>query len=149
MRRCVGGKMSKRIKVEVQEGRSKKILSIKASSFSNAKEQLMDFLTYVFRGENEDGEAYDSEFKPEYIPSWIGEHDLLNLSQKDKVYLLLKKGHPAEWVRSQDLRAEYEEVYGETIKLSSLSTYLYRFYEHGALDRRGSRAQREYLLLEV
>jgi hypothetical protein len=141
--------MRKRIKVEVQEGRSKNILAMEASSFSDAKEQLLDFLTYVFRGETGGEEAYDSEFKPEYVPSWVGEHDLRNLSQKDKVYLLLKKNHPVEWVKSQHIQAEYEEVYGETIKLSSLSTYLSRFYEHGALDRRGSRAQREYKLLEA
>lgn len=141
--------MGKKIKVEVQEGKSKTVLTMEASSFSKAKEQLMDFLTYAFKGETGVEDAYSSEFKPEYLPSWIGDHDLRSLSQKDKVYLLLKKNHPSEWVRSQQLQAEYEEIYGETIKLSSLSTYLYRFYEHGAVDRRGSRAQREYRLMEA
>lgn len=140
--------MGKKIKVEVLEGKSKNILAIDAATFTEAKEQLLDFLTYVFRGETGGEEAY-KEFKPEYVPSWVGEYNLLNISQKDKLYLLLKKNHPTEWVKSPELQTEYEEVYGETIKLSSLSTYLLRFHEQGALERRGSRAQREYKMLEA
>lgn len=139
--------MGKKIKVEVQEGKTKNNLVIDASSYAEAKKQIDDFLTYIFRGKSE-YEKFESMFKPEYVPAWIGEYDLENLSQKDKVYLLLRKNHPVEWVKSPDLQIEYEDTYGESIKLSSLSTYLARFYEHGAVERRGSRAQREYKMIE-
>jgi hypothetical protein len=143
----MGYRVRKKIKIESQDGKSKKVILLEASSYTDAKEQLFNFLEYVYQGETENNSDYHNEFKPEYIPDWLGDYNLKDLSQKDKVYLLIKKGHPKDWVRSTHLQSEYEEVYGETIKLSSLSTYLYRFYENGAVDRRGSRAQREYKLL--
>lgn len=139
--------MGKKIKVEVQEGKTRNSLVIDAATYTEAKKQIDDFLTYIFREEYE--KPLETRFKPEYIPAWIGDYNLENLSQKDKVYLLLKKNHPGEWVKSQDLQVEYEEIYGEPIKLSSLSTYLARLHEHGAAERRGSRAQREYKLIET
>ena len=140
--------MGKRIKVEVQDRRIKNSLVIDASSYAEAKKQIEEFLVYVFRDEDYE-KPYTSEFKPDYMPSWLVDYNLDSLSQKDKVYLLLRKNHPGEWVTSTDLQEEYESVYGEKIKLSSISTYLARFYEHGAVERRGSRAQREYKLIEA
>jgi hypothetical protein len=140
--------MGKRIKVEVQDRRIKNSLVIKASSYAEAKKQIEEFLVYVFRDEGYE-KPYTSEFKPDYMPSWLMDYNLDSLSQKDKVYLLLRKNHPGEWVTSTDLQEEYESIYGERIKLSSISTYLARFYEHGAVERRGSRAQREYKLIEA
>ncbi len=140
--------MGKRIKVEVQDRRIKNSLVIDASSYAEARKQIEEFLVYVFRDEDYE-KSYSPEFKPEYMPSWLVEYNLDNLSQKDKVYLLLRKNHPSEWVKSTDLQEEYENIFGEEIKLSSISTYLARFYEHGAVERRGSRAQREYKLIEA
>jgi hypothetical protein len=140
--------MGKRIKLEVQDRRIKNSLIIEASSYAEAKKQIEEFLVYVFRNEEYE-KPYTSDFKPEYVPSWLIDYNLQNLSQKDKVYLLLKKNHPSGWVRSRDLQEEYEGIFGEEIKLSSISTYLARFYEHGAVERRGSRAQREYKLIEA
>ncbi len=91
-------------------------------------------------------EIKDTTQATEFAP-WLKKYNLKNLSIKDKVLLLLKHNHPNEWVRSQDLKLEYEFIYREKIKLSSLSTYLARFYEEGLLERRGSRAQREYRLI--
>lgn len=138
--------MGKRIKVEVQDRRIKNSLVIDASSYTEARKQIEEFLVYVFRDEDYE-KSYSPEFKPEYMPSWLVEYNLDNLSQKDKVYLLLRKNHPSEWVKSTDLQEEYSNIFGEEIKLSSISTYLARFYEHGAVERRGSRAQREYKLI--
>lgn len=140
--------MGKKIKVEVQDRRIKNSLVINASTYAEARKQIEEFLVYVFRDEGYE-KPYHSEFKPEYMPSWLVEYNLDDLSQKDKVYLLLRKNHPSEWVRSTDLQEEYETIFGEEIKLSSISTYLGRFYEHGAVERRGSRAQREYKLIGV
>jgi hypothetical protein len=46
------------------------------------------------------------------------------------------------------MKEEYEQVWGDEIKLSSVSTYLARFHEEGRMERKGSRAQREYRFFE-
>ena len=48
------------------------------------------------------------------------------------------------WFSSRELHRVLREVYGVEVKLSTLSTYLMRFYESGLLERRGSRASRLY-----
>lgn len=47
---------------------------------------------------------------------------------------------------SHDLRKIYEEVYGEEIGLSTVSTYLLRLSEGGLLNRSGSPSEWRYLL---
>lgn len=139
--------MEIKIKVEVQKRKSKLRLDLEDLGFSEAKNRLDDFLSYVYRSDEDyEEKGYRSKFTPEYVPGWIGEQDIENLSYKDKVFLLLEKNHANDWVKSQDLQREYEDVYGESIKLSSVSTYLARFFDQGALERRGSRAQRMYKL---
>ncbi len=119
--------------------------------FEEAKSKLMDFLAYVYHAAEEiyvAGEAMQAvqEEKREVNSSWLGSYELSSLSQKDKVFALLNHNHAGEWVKSQDIREEYEIIFGEKIKLSSLSTYLARFHTQGSLERKGSRAQREYKL---
>jgi hypothetical protein len=110
----------------------------------DAEDGVVEFLNYLYReealfeGEKKVVEKADSE------ASWLSQYDLDSLSQKEKVFALCKHNHPSEWVRSQDIQEEYEILFGEPIKLSSLSTYLSRFYWEGALERKGSRAQWEY-----
>lgn len=116
--------------------------------FEEVKSKLMDFLAYVYQDTKEiyvAGEAMHEE-KREVNSSWLGSYELSSLSQKDKVFALLNHNHAGDWVKSQDVREEYEIIFGEKIKLSSLSTYLARFHTQGSLERKGSRAQREYKL---
>lgn len=108
--------------------------------FEEAKSRLSDFLAYVYHA------TEGVYIAGEALPDWLSGYDVSSLSQKDKVFALLKNNHAGEWVRSQDVQKEYEIIFGEKIKLSSLSTYLARFHVHGALERKGSRAQREYKL---
>lgn len=137
------------INIEVREETRKNISrKLNKINYSRAKDAIAEFLKYVYKVEEE------MLFKPMTSgvgtlygdSSWLSGYDLENLTQKEKVFLLLKYNHPGQWVRSQELQKEYEIVYGEGIKLSSLSTYLARFYEKGTLERRGTRAQREYML---
>ncbi len=138
-----------RIKIEIHERRNKTSIIIERARYSEAETKALEFLkSNEPEGYEVEAHAPRTRFKPEYIPEWLMVYDVNNLSQKEKVFLLLKNNHSNEWMRSQDLMVEYEEVYGESIKLSSLSTYLARFYEEGSLERMGSRAQREYKLLE-
>ena len=69
-----------------------------------------------------------------------------SISKKEKLSVLLREMHQNEWVKSQNLKSEYTSVYGEDLPLSSVATYLARLHEDGLLERRGTRAQREYKL---
>jgi len=138
------------LSIKIKEETTKTIQrKLKNVGYSKAKDAIAGFLKYAYRIEDETLllPAIESPIEPIFgESSWLSNYDLENLTQKEKVFLLLKYNHPGHWVKSQELQKEYKIVYGEQIKLSSLSTYLARFYEKGSLERRGSRAQREYLL---
>ena len=116
----------------------------KRLSHRTALEKVLDFLSYVYGVEPE----FEEEFAPA-VENWLSRYNIETMTQKEKLLLLLRHSHPGEWVRSQEIQEEYEILFGERIKLSSLSTYLSRFYESGLLQRRGSRAQWEYRLQET
>lgn len=140
----------KSINVEVNERGSRRLRVFEKLNHREATEQITGLLKHIYRVEEKaevsevGGEAAPAAPISDAQKSWLSNYAIENMSQKDKVFLLLKHNHPGEWVRSQDLQQEYEIVFGEEIKLSSLSTYLARYFEEGALERRGSRAQREY-----
>lgn len=117
----------------------------KRSSYATALSNIMEFLKYIF--EVEEVEEKEKGRQQYTSPSWVEQYDVASLTQREKLFLLLKHNHGGQWVRSQDLKVEYETIYGEEIKLSSISTYLSRFYSSKLVERRGSRAQREYMLL--
>ncbi len=123
------------LRIESDDGKARITREFEKINYSEARERIIEFLRFIYKVE---------EALPEVEESWLTQYDIENLSQKDKLLLLLKHNHPNEWVRSQHLKEEYEIIYGEKINLSSVSTYLARFYERGLADRRGSRAQREY-----
>jgi len=122
--------------------------SFRRTDYSTALSNILEFLKYIYDvDEIEETRKVEDYFeKPYRYPDWLQDYDLRSMTQREKVFLLLKYNHKGEWVRSQDLKVEYELTYGEEIKLSSLSTYLKRFYMNGILERRGTRAQREYML---
>ncbi|MCD6444916.1 hypothetical protein CW710_00995 [Candidatus Bathyarchaeota archaeon] len=64
----------------------------------------------------------------------------------EKIKKLIVERLPMEWFSSRDVQAEYEELYGEPIRLSTVSTYLQRLHSSGFLLRSGSRAMRTYKL---
>lgn len=134
-----------KIKVEIEDGKTKSNLLLEGEDLYTAKQRIEKFIEYAY--ETSESGATKS-FTPEFIPQWIGEYNLEDLSQKEKLYILLEREHKGDWVRSQDIKEEYERIYGEEIKLSSVSTYLSRFHDQGAMARKGSRAQREYRLFE-
>jgi len=127
------------VAIEMKAGRSTVKRIFEKVRFLDAVDRVSDFLAYVYKEEGEEKVAYET-----YLPEWVDERAVQDLSQSEKVLLLLRNEHAKGWIRSQDIQAEYERVYGEKIKLSSLSTYLARFYTQEILQRRGSRAQREY-----
>lgn len=72
--------------------------------------------------------------------------DLEPLTKLERIKKLILQRLPAGWFSSKDVQAEYEELYGESIRLSTVSTYLQRLYSGGFLLRSGSRAMRSYKL---
>ncbi len=71
------------------------------------------------------------------------------LTIKERLKSFLRYDYPRVWFTSWDVKKRYEqEAYGEKINLSTVSTYLARMYREDILDRRGSKAQREYKLIE-
>ncbi len=134
-----------KIKVEIEYGKTKSNLVIENGDLYSVKQQIENFIEYAFSASDT---GVRNTFEPEFVPQWMGEYDIHSLSQKEKLYILLEREHKGDWVRSQDIKNEYWRVWGEEIKLSSVSTYLGRFHGEGQMERRGSRAQREYRLFE-
>ncbi|MFV2040972.1 MAG: hypothetical protein ACC644_03175 [Candidatus Hydrothermarchaeales archaeon] len=134
-----------KIKIEISDGKTKTNLLIEGEDHFTAKQKIDHFIDFAY---NAPKTTVTSKFTPEILPGWLMEYDMKNLSQKEKLSILLEREHIGEWVRSQDLKEEYEQIWGGEIKLSSVSTYLSRFYEEGRIERQGSRAQREYKFTE-
>lgn len=136
--------------LEIRDRAKKVTRSLVKVDHASARDSIIEFLKYVFKVESEIEEIEASKYADLYEDrSWLGKYNLDDLTQIEKAFLLLKHNHEKGWVKSQDLKAEYEIMYGERIKLSSLSTYLARLYEKGSLERKGSRAQRVYRMSGV
>lgn len=132
-----------KIKLIIEDGKAKSNLVLEEVDHYSAIQRIENFINAAYQI---DETGTENQFVPEHIPEWIGEYDIHSLSQKDKLRILLERHHQGEWVKSQHIREEYQKIWGDQIKLSSLSTYLMRFYEEGQMERKGSRAQREYRL---
>ncbi len=136
--------------LEIRDRAKKVTRSLVKVDHNTAKDGIIEFLKYVFKIKSEIEEIEARKYADLYEDrSWLGKYDLEDLTQMEKVFLLLKHNHEKGWVKSQDLKEEYEIMYGERIKLSSLSTYLARLHEKGTLERKGSRAQRVYRMSGV
>jgi hypothetical protein len=135
-----------KIKIEIEDGKSKSNLILDGEDLYSAKQRIEKFINFAYGSVDTGAEK---SFKPEFIPEWIGEYNINSLSQKEKLYIILEREHKkGDWVKSQDLKEEFEKIWGDEIKLSSVSTYLSRFHFAGQMERKGSRAQREYRLFE-
>ncbi|MDI9619841.1 MAG: hypothetical protein QFX33_03415 [Candidatus Nezhaarchaeota archaeon] len=54
----------------------------------------------------------------------------------------------SSWFTSKDVLDAYARTYNESLKLSTVSTYLLRLYNGGFLERRGERKNRMYRLVK-
>jgi hypothetical protein len=72
--------------------------------------------------------------------------DLEDLTIKERLasFLRYDERAPKEWFTSSELRRRYEEVFEEDVRLSTVSTYLASMHSEGMLERKGSRAKRQY-----
>lgn len=58
-----------------------------------------------------------------------------DLSKFDKVRLVIEKSFPIVWFSSRDIQSVYEQELKEPISLSTVSTYLSRMADRGALAK--------------
>jgi len=68
-----------------------------------------------------------------------------NQTKFAKITNIVKEYFPLGWFSSKDLRSMYEDVYSESIGLSTVSTYLSRLTQRGMLHKSGS-GQKQYKL---
>jgi hypothetical protein len=66
-----------------------------------------------------------------------------------KVFQLIEKSFPVGWFSSKDIQSIYESVHGESIGLSTVSTYLNRLSQRNVLYRSGSAMKRYRLQRET
>jgi len=57
------------------------------------------------------------------------------LSKIDRIRLVIEKTFPIGWFSSRDIQSTYEEEFKEPISLSTVSTYLSRMADRGALTK--------------
>jgi len=77
------------------------------------------------------------------------ESDIEDLTIKERLasFLRYDERAPKEWFISSEIKRTYEEVFGEDVRLSTISTYLASMHSEGILERKGSRAKRLYRLV--
>ncbi len=129
----------------VVKKRNKRIVNeIHGVPFNEAIVRIDEFLRFIFKiRERPEGEIKRTSILSGKI-DWFKYHGIL--SQKEKILLLIKELHPNDWVTSDIIKKEYEQIFGERIKLSHVSTYLARLYKEGFLERRGEKYKMEYKL---
>ncbi|MDF2957041.1 MAG: hypothetical protein OD814_000663 [Candidatus Alkanophagales archaeon MCA70_species_1] len=79
-----------------------------------------------------------------HAPSISYSIDELTIKERLEFFLRYDERAPKDWFTTSDVKRKYEEVYGTSIKLSTISTYLTRLHNEGILERRGSKFKREY-----
>lgn len=71
----------------------------------------------------------------------------LSLDTKfEKILQTVKEHYPFQWFTSTEVQLAYEEKFKEPISLSTVSTYLSRYWEQKTLIREGSSANLRYRL---
>ncbi|HID20361.1 MAG TPA: hypothetical protein EYP28_05445 [Methanophagales archaeon] len=70
----------------------------------------------------------------------------LTIKERLSSFLRFDEKAPKGWFTSSEVRRIYEDVYGENVGLTTISTYLGNLHSAGILMRKGSRAKRQYRL---
>jgi hypothetical protein len=125
--------MKKKVKIEITDVPGEKVTVTLEGSFNQDKvRRLMDILQLMGTPS-----STDTAPRPE------------DISKFDKVGMLVERKFPAGWFTSQDLMVAYEDQYDEPIGLSTVSTYLARLIDRGAVTKTGSPASRRYKVRNI
>jgi len=75
------------------------------------------------------------------------ESEDLTIRERLAAFLRFDERAPKGWFTSSQIRRIYEAVFEENLRLSTISTYLASMHFDGVLERKGSRAKRQYRLV--
>lgn len=75
------------------------------------------------------------------------EQESLTIKERLASFLRWDDRAPRGWFTSSEIKRSYEAAVGEAVHLSTISTYLASLHVDGVLERKGSRAKREYRVL--
>ena len=68
----------------------------------------------------------------------------LTIKERLASFLRFDERAPNGWFTSSQVKRTYDETFEEKVRLSTISTYLASMYSDGILERKGSRAMRQY-----
>jgi len=83
------------------------------------------------------------------LPSESEIEEEVGRTKFERVKKLVESRFQNSWFSSRDVKFAYEDEYGESIPLSTISTYLQRMHKNGFLQRSISQNQHVYRLSEV
>jgi hypothetical protein len=72
------------------------------------------------------------------------EDEEFTIKERLASFLRFHQRAPTSWFTSSQMKKIYEEEYEESVRLSTISTYLASMHSDGILERGGSRAKRQY-----
>ncbi|GEM_PF-500165 len=75
------------------------------------------------------------------------DREYLTIKERLTAFLRWDERAPQGWFTSSEVRRRYEAAFGESVRLSTISTYLASLHVEGVLERKGSRAKRDYRTL--
>lgn len=136
-----------KIKVEIEEGESKTSMVFEGD---RCRERVVQFLEALPNSSEQQPQAETQTHRTEIGSGGLSDLPEMNedLTLKERLKLFLKFEYSDEWFSSRAAKHAYDESYGEDLALSTVSTYLSRMYRDDFLERRGSRAEREYRVTE-
>ncbi|MBS1263717.1 MAG: hypothetical protein MAG715_00906 [Methanonatronarchaeales archaeon] len=133
----------RRIRVEIDEGQNRTSMRFEGGLCRERAVQFMEALGVS----SEPQPTKRSERSSSGLSSFQEPDEDLTL--KERLKLFLKFDYSGRWFSSREAQRAYSATYGEEMGLSTVSTYLSRMYRDGFLERRGSRAEREYRVVEA
>ncbi|MEM2311927.1 MAG: hypothetical protein QXP83_01695 [Candidatus Nezhaarchaeales archaeon] len=116
-------------------------VTIEGKVTSKKVQQLLDLFEIL---------APTSTTRNTYLSPEENEKSVATLGLKPRISsLIINFFSNGRWFKSKEIQKLFEEVYSEKTKLSTVSTYLSRLFYSGLLERRGSRAEREYRIRDL
>jgi len=87
----------------------------------------------------------------DFMGSLSGEPEVEEVGRTkfERVKKIVESRFHDSWFSSRDVKFAYEDEYGESIPLSTISTYLQRMHRNGLLQRSGSQNQHIYRLSSI
>jgi hypothetical protein len=73
----------------------------------------------------------------------------LTIKERLASFLRFDERAPEGWFTTSQIKRTYEAVFGENLRLSTISTYLASLHSNGFLERTGSRAKRQYRVIPI